>query len=255
MNKVLRKPVIAGNWKMNKNQAETIAFINELLPEISDLQDVKIVLCVPFTDLSAAVSAVLGTCVSIGAQNVHYSQKGAFTGEISVSMLAEIGVEYVIIGHSERRQYFGETDRTVKLRTSAALEAGLKVILCIGETLDERNGNLTDNVVNTQLAAALDGISAEAMDSVIIAYEPVWAIGTGLNATDEQAEQVCGYIRDQLALKYGSEVSDKTVIQYGGSMKSSNAAGLLAMPDIDGGLIGTASLEAKEFLAIIKSAK
>ena len=199
----MRKKVIAGNWKMNMTPKQAVVFIDELAPMVAGKDKCDIVLCVPFVDLERAVSLASGTNIKIGAQNVHFAESGAYTGEISAKMLTEIGVEYVIVGHSERRQYFGETDQTVNLRTRAALASGLKVILCLGEVKEERLSGITDEVVSRQTKLALDGISAEDMERVIIAYEPVWAIGTGLTATPEQADETCGVIRRTVAELYG----------------------------------------------------
>jgi triosephosphate isomerase len=254
MNKKLRTPVIAGNWKMNKNAAEAKALIGELIP-VSAGADCTVVICVPYTDVATAVDLCKGTNIAVGAQNCHFKESGAYTGEIAASMLAEAGVTYVIIGHSERRQYFAETDLTVNRRTKAALSAGLKVILCVGEMLSEREDGITETVVELQTIADLTGITAEQMKNVIIAYEPVWAIGTGKVATDEQAEEVCAFIRKVLEGKYGKAVADGVVIQYGGSMNPKNAAGLLAKENIDGGLIGGASLKAADFAALLEAAK
>ncbi|MDR0904067.1 MAG: triose-phosphate isomerase [Ruminococcus sp.] len=253
MNKNLRKPVIAGNWKMNKTAAEAETLIGELIPVAKDAT-CETVICVPYTDLAVAVKLTAGTNIKVGAQNCHFKKSGAFTGEISAEMLKTTGVEYVIIGHSERRQYFAETDLTVNRRTKAALEAGLKVILCVGEMLSEREDGITETVVKLQTIADLTDITAEQMKNVIIAYEPVWAIGTGKVATDEQAEEVCAFIRAVLAEKYGKAVADGVVIQYGGSMNPKNAAGLLAKENIDGGLIGGASLKAEDFAALLSAA-
>ena len=250
----MRKTVIAGNWKMNMTPAQTKAFINELAPMVAGMDKCDIVLCVPYVDIATAVEAAKGTNIRIGAENVHYAESGAFTGEISAKMLLEIGTEYVVIGHSERRQYFGETDATVNLRTKAALAAGLKVILCLGEVKDERLNGITDEVVRMQTKLDLLGVSAEEMKNVIIAYEPVWAIGTGLTATPEQADETCGTIRAALAEIYGDEVAEATTIQYGGSMNDGNAAELLAKVNVDGGLIGGASLKTDKFTAIVKAA-
>lgn len=255
MSTVQRKKVIAGNWKMNKTPAEAASFIKELLPKIHGLDKAEIVLCVPFTDVCTAIHEVKGTQVKIGVQNVHYAETGAYTGEISAPMLCECGVEYVVVGHSERRQYFGETDVTVNLRTKAALIAGLRVILCIGEKLDERERGITGELVNMQLYTALLGVDREQLKNVIIAYEPVWAIGTGKTATADQAEEVCALIRSLLAEKYGVEASQNTVIQYGGSMNASNAAELLSRENVDGGLIGGASLKADDFAVIVRAAQ
>ncbi len=250
----MRRTVIAGNWKMNMSPAQTKAFITELAPMVAGMDKCDIVLCVPYVDIATAVEAAKGTNIRIGAENVHYAESGAFTGEISAKMLLEIGTEYVVIGHSERRQYFGETDATVNLRTRAALAAGLKVILCLGEVKDERLNGITDEVVRMQTKLDLLGVSAEEMKNVIIAYEPVWAIGTGLTATPEQADETCGTIRAALAEIYGSEVAEATTIQYGGSMNDGNAAELLAKVNVDGGLIGGASLKTDKFTAIVKAA-
>ena len=255
MNKAKRQAVIAGNWKMNKTPAEAKKLITELLPLIDGMNGCKVVLCVPYVDLACAVELTEGTPVSIGAENVHFAESGAYTGEISTGMLKEIGVEYVIIGHSERRQYFGETDETVNLRTAAALKAGLKVILCVGEKLEEREANETENVIRTQMDGAFKEIDAELAKNVIIAYEPVWAIGTGKTATPDQAEEVCAFIRGLLAEKYGAAFAEATTIQYGGSMNAKNADELLAKENIDGGLIGGASLKAPDFTTIVTAAQ
>lgn len=248
-----RKKIIAGNWKMNKTPAQATLYIGSLLPKIENIDGADIILCVPFTDIHAAAAAVSGTPIKIGAQNVHYAEAGAYTGEISAAMLRECGVEYVVVGHSERRGYFGETDVTVNLRARAALKGGLKVILCVGEDLDERESGITDELVTMQLYTALLGVTKDELERVIIAYEPIWAIGTGKTATSEQAECECALIRDLLTKKYG-EAGQKTAILYGGSMNASNAAELLSKENIDGGLIGGASLKEDDFAAIIKAA-
>ena len=250
----MRKTVIAGNWKMNMTPAETKKFITELAPMVKGMDKCDIVLCVPFVDIATAVEAAAGTNIHIGAENVHFAKSGAYTGEISADMLTEIGTEYVIVGHSERRQYFAETDETVNLRTKAALAAGLKVILCLGEVKDERLSGITDEVVARQTRLALEGVSAEELKSVIIAYEPVWAIGTGLTATPEQADETCGTIRSVIAELYGEAAAREIVIQYGGSMNDANAAELLDKANVDGGLIGGASLKTDKFTAIVKAA-
>lgn len=255
MNKAKRPVVIAGNWKMNKTPAEAKALIEELKPMVAGKNGCDIVICVPYVDISVAVEATKGTNIKVGAENVHFAESGAYTGEISAKMLTECGVEYVIIGHSERRQYFAETDETVNLRTKAALAAGLKVILCVGEVKDERLAGITDEVVSMQTKLDLAGISAEDMKNVIIAYEPVWAIGTGLTATPEQADETCGTIRKTLAGLYGEDVAEATVIQYGGSMNAKNAAELLSKVNVDGGLIGGASLKAPDFTVIVEAAQ
>ena len=251
----MRRTVIAGNWKMNMTPSETRAFITELAPMVEGMNKCDIVLCVPFVDIAAAVEAARGTNIHIGAENVHFAESGAYTGEISAKMLTEIGTEYVVVGHSERRQYFAETDETVNLRTKAALAAGMKVILCLGEVKEQRLSGITDEVVAMQTKLDLQDVTAEQMKNVIIAYEPVWAIGTGLTATPEQAEETCGVIRKVLASMYGEEVAESVTIQYGGSMNEKNAAELLAKPNVDGGLIGGASLVAEKFTAIVDAAQ
>ena len=251
MDKSKRPVVIAGNWKMNNTPSAAAKLIGEISAEIGAKHDCKVVLCVPFVDIPAAVEAAKGTAIEIGAQNVHFEPKGAFTGEISADMLCECGVKYVIIGHSERRQYFGETDVTVNKRVKAALEAGLTVILCVGELLEQRQQGITRELVAMQTKIDLLGVTAEQMKNVIIAYEPVWAIGTGLTATPEQADEVCGIIRDTLCELYGEATAVSTTIQYGGSMNAKNAAELPARPNVDGGLIGGASLKAPDFAVIV----
>ncbi len=250
-----RRYVIAGNWKMNKTPAEAKALLAEIVKANAGKTACDIVLCVPAIDIPAAIEATKGTNVKIGAQNVHFKDNGAYTGEISAAMLKECGVEYVIIGHSERRQYFGETDATVNLRTTQALQNGLKAIVCVGETLEERRDDITFDLIAIQIKRAFKGISAEAMKNVIIAYEPVWAIGTGETATNEQAEEVCAFIRGLIAELYDLDVANGITIQYGGSMNAGNAKDLLAMDNIDGGLIGGASLKAPDFTTIIDSVK
>ena len=251
----MRKTVIAGNWKMNMTPADTKAFFEEIAPLISGRKSCGVVFCVPFVDIPAAIKGAKGTGAKIGAQNVHFMENGAYTGEISAKMLVECGVEYVIIGHSERRQYFGETDETVNLRTKAALAAGLKVLLCLGEVLAERQAGITNEIVSMQTKLDLAGISAEDLKNVIIAYEPVWAIGTGLTATPEQADETCGVIRDTVAALYGAEAAAEITIQYGGSMNDKNAAELLSKENVDGGLIGGASLKTDAFTAIVDAAQ
>ena len=251
----MRKTVIAGNWKMNQTPAQTKEFITALAPMVAGKDACDIVLCVPFVDIPTAVEAAKGTNIHIGAQNVHFKESGAYTGEISAQMLCECGVEYVVIGHSERRQYFGETDETVNLRTKAALAAGLKVLLCLGEVLAERQAGITNEIVSMQTKLDLAGISAEDLKNVIIAYEPVWAIGTGLTATPEQADETCGVIRDTVAALYGAEAAAEITIQYGGSMNDKNAAELLSKENVDGGLIGGASLKTDAFTAIVDAAQ
>ena len=253
MNKALRKAVIAGNWKMNKTPAEAAALINEMKPLVADA-DCDVVLCVPYVDIPAALEAAKGSNIKIGAENVHFKASGAYTGEISAEMLTAIGVEYVVIGHSERRQYFGETDQTVNLRSLAALNAGLKAIICVGETLEQRELGYTETLLKYQTKMALTGVTAEQLKNVIIAYEPVWAIGTGVTATDDQANEGNKYVRDAIAEVYGADVAETVTVQYGGSMNAKNAEGLLDKEHVDGGLIGGASLKAADFSVIVKAA-
>ena len=253
MNKALRQAIIAGNWKMNKTRPEAKALIEELKPMVKDAA-CGVVICVPYTNLETALELTKGTNIKVGAENCHWAKSGAFTGEISADMLAEMGVEYVIIGHSERRQYFGETDQTVNQRVRAALDAGLKVILCVGELLEQRETGITEEIVGMQTKAALLGVSAEELGRIVIAYEPVWAIGTGKTATAEQANEVNHYIRTVIAKLYGQAAADGMTIQYGGSMNAKNADELLAQPDVDGGLIGGASLKAPDFTTIVNAA-
>lgn len=249
MNKSLRKVVIAGNWKMNKTVSGAQILIDELKARVSQA-NCDVVLCVPYVDIPKAVELCRDTNIKIGAQNVHFEQSGAFTGEISAEMLKELAVSHVIVGHSERRQYFGETDETVALRTAAAVKAGLITIVCVGETLSQRETGITQELVALQTRSALREISQEELQNIIIAYEPIWAIGTGVTATAQQAEEVCGFIRSVLSKLYGDKAADGVTIQYGGSMNAKNAGELLGMENIDGGLIGGASLKAEDFGAI-----
>ncbi|MDO4566387.1 MAG: triose-phosphate isomerase [Oscillospiraceae bacterium] len=253
MDKSKRAAVLAGNWKMNKTPEEAKEILNGLLPALKGA-DCTVVVCVPYTDLGVAVELCRGSNIHVGAQNVHFKESGAYTGEISPLMLVEAGVEYVIIGHSERRQYFGETDETVNLRAKAALEHGLKPIICVGELLEERENGTTEQVVTRQVKAALADFTAEDMANTIIAYEPVWAIGTGKTATSEQAGEVCGLIRRTVAGLFDAKVADALTIQYGGSMNPKNCDELLAQPDVDGGLIGGAALKVDDFTALVNSA-
>lgn len=244
----MRKPIIAGNWKMNKTAAEAVALINELKPMVAKAKP-DVVVCVPYTDLWAVAEAIKGSKIKLGAENVAWADSGAFTGEISADMLKEIGVEYVIIGHSERRQYFGETDESVNARLKQALNKGLKPIVCVGETLAEREKNKTKKVLKKQV---LDGFKDVAdFTDIVIAYEPVWAIGTGKTATAEDANKTIGYIRSLVKKTWGAEVAKSLRIQYGGSMKPGNAKELMAERHIDGGLIGGAALKASDFAAIV----
>ena len=253
MNKALRKAVIAGNWKMNKTPAEAKELIAAIAPLVKDA-GCEVIACTPFVDLSAAQEAAAGTNIQIGAENCHWEVSGAYTGEISAQMLSSMGVNIVIIGHSERRQYFGETDVTVQKRVRAALDAGLTVILCVGETLEQREQGITSELVSMQTKIALGGVSEEELKRIIIAYEPVWAIGTGKTATAQQANEVCHTIRECIASVYSQAAADGITIQYGGSMNAGNAAELLAQPDVDGGLIGGASLKPQDFATIVKAA-
>ncbi len=253
MNKATRAAVIAGNWKMNKTPAEAIALINEMKPLVADA-DCKVVLCVPFVDIAAAVEAAKGSNIEIGAENVHFEASGAFTGEISAQMLVESGVKYVVVGHSERRQYFGETDQTVNLRTLAAVNAGLTAIVCVGETLEQRELGYTETLLKYQTKMALTNVSKEQLKNIIVAYEPVWAIGTGVTATAEQADEGNGFVREAIAEVYGKDVAETVTVQYGGSMNPKNADELVAKTNVDGGLIGGASLKAEDFAVIVKAA-
>ena len=246
----MRKPIIAGNWKMNKTPAEAVELVKGLIPLVKDAK-CDVVVCPTAVCLPAVAEVIKGTNIKLGAQNVHFAEKGAYTGELSAGMLKAVGCEYVIVGHSERRQYFGETDKTVNLRATAAVKAGLTAIICVGEMKDERVDGYTDIIVAYQTKMALKGLTAEELDHVVIAYEPVWAIGTGLTATDEQANETIGVIRKAIAEVYGDDVAQKVRIQYGGSMKGSNVKGLMAQPEIDGGLIGGASLKAEDFAQVV----
>ena len=253
MDKAKRKAIIAGNWKMNKTASEAAVLVDELIPAVKDAT-CEVVICTPFTDLVTAVAKTKGTNIHVGAENVHFEKSGAFTGEISADMLVDLGVEYVIVGHSERRQYFAETDQTVNKRALAALNAGLKVILCVGESLQQREEGVTEELVRMQTKIALRDVTAEQMANVVIAYEPVWAIGTGKTATADQAEEVCAQIRKVVGELYGEAVAEATTVQYGGSMNAKNAEELLGKPDVDGGLIGGASLKADQFAIIVDAA-
>lgn len=253
MNKQTRKAVIAGNWKMNMTPSQASALINEMKPLVEGA-DCEVVLCVPFVDIPAAIEAAKGSNIKIGAENIHFKASGAYTGEISADMLKELGVEYVVVGHSERRQYFAETDQTVNLRSLAALNAGLKPIICVGETLEQRELGYTETLLKFQTKMALTNVTAEQLKNVIIAYEPVWAIGTGVTATADQADEGNGYVRAAIAEAYGADVAETVTVQYGGSMNAGNAADLVSKVNVDGGLIGGASLKAKDFSVIVKAA-
>lgn len=249
----MRKKIIAGNWKMNKTPSEAEVLVAEIA-EKTDSATCDVVVCPPAVCIHAAVLSANGSCVSVGAQNVHFKESGAYTGELSVKMLVDAGVKYVIIGHSERRQYFGETDETVNVRLKAALAGGLIPIVCVGESLTEREQGVTEDVVRKQVKIALLDVSANDAEKTVIAYEPIWAIGTGKTATAEQADEVCGIIRDTVKNLHTDEVAEKIRIQYGGSMNAGNAEELLSKPNIDGGLIGGASLKAEDFSVIVKAA-
>ncbi|NLN40511.1 MAG: triose-phosphate isomerase [Clostridiales bacterium] len=246
----MRKPIIAGNWKMNKTPSEAVELVNELKPLVKDAE-AEVVVCPPFVCLPAVAHALEGSNIALGAQNMHFEEKGAFTGEIAPAMLKELGVKYVIIGHSERRQYFAETDETVNKKVHAAFAHDLTPIVCVGETLEEREQGVTEKIVEKQTRAALAGLSKENAERTVIAYEPVWAIGTGKTATSEQANEVISFIRGIIADMFGKDVAEKIRIQYGGSMNAGNASELMAMPDIDGGLIGGASLKAEDFSKVV----
>lgn len=246
----MRIPFIAGNWKMFKTKAEAIAFAEEFRELYKDT-DVQTAICAPFTNLEALKEAFAGTEIKVGAQNVHFADEGAFTGEISVSMLEEIGVDFCIVGHSERRQYFGETDETVNKKLKKLFEGPIHPILCVGESLEERDADKAFDVVGGQIKADLEGIDVADVKKLVIAYEPIWAIGTGRTATPDQAEEMCAFIRKTLIELYGEEVSDEVIIQYGGSVKPANATEIMNMDEIDGALVGGASLKPKDFMEII----
>ena len=244
------KKVIAGNWKMNKLPNEAIDFIDRLTPLVKNTEN-EVIVCVPYTDLFYALLTAQNTNIKIGAQNMHYEEKGAYTGEVSASMLKSIGVEYVIIGHSERRQYFNETDETVNKKVKSAFEHGLNPIVCVGETLEQRESGKAEEIITMQAQKALDGLKEEQVKNTIIAYEPIWAIGTGKTATSEDANNSIKEIRNKIAEIYGQDTASRVIIQYGGSVKSTNSKELFSMSDIDGGLVGGASLKADEFSKIV----
>ena len=246
----MRKPIIAGNWKMNKTPEEAKELVEALIPLVKDAA-CEVVVCPPYVDLCCVGKLIAGTNIKLGAQNIHWAEKGAFTGEISADMLKAHGVEFAIVGHSERRQYFGETDETVNKRALAALNAGITPIICVGESLEQREAGVTDTLVSGQTVAALKDMTNEQVESVVIAYEPIWAIGTGKTATKEDANATIGVIRKAIAGVFGAETADKVRIQYGGSMNPKNASELMAMPEIDGGLIGGASLKADDFSKVV----
>ena len=247
----MRKRLIAGNWKMYKTTAEAIAFAKEFKALLAGIDtDSDVALCAPFTQLAALKTELSGSGIGVGAQNMHFEEEGAFTGEISGAMLTEIGVDFCVIGHSERRQYFAETDETVNKKLHAVLKNGIVPIFCVGEVLDERDAGMEFSVVSRQVTEGLAGISAQDMRKIVIAYEPVWAIGTGRTATDDQAEEMCAFIRSEVKKLYDDTVAEEVRIQYGGSVKPENAAGILNMPNIDGALVGGASLLPDKFIVI-----
>ena len=250
----MRKTIIAGNWKMNKNHQEAGTLAQAIVEKVSGIQDVEIVLCPTFTSLSAVEASIKGTNVALGAQNMHWGKEGAYTGEISSNMLLTLGCQFVILGHSERRSYFHESDEIVAKKVDAAIKAGLTPIVCVGETREEREKEITKDVVKRQITGAFKDLTADEFEGMVIAYEPVWAIGTGLTATTEQAQEVHEFIRRHIAGMFGSDLAESTRIQYGGSMKPGNARELLDQPDIDGGLIGGAALDADSFEGIIRAA-
>jgi len=248
----MRKRIVAGNWKMNKTPEQTKELINVLKPLVGDEENTEVVFCPPFICLTTAIEAVKGTNIKIGAQNMYFEESGAFTGEVAPDMIKEAGCDYVILGHSERRAYFGETDEIINKKVLKAFEHDLMPIICVGETLEQREQGITEDLVRLQTKIALKDVPAADAEKAVIAYEPVWAIGTGRTATNEQAQEVCGAIRKVLVEIYGAETAEKIRIQYGGSVNAGNATELFAMPDIDGGLVGGASLKA-DFATIVKA--
>lgn len=248
----MRTTVVAGNWKMNKTPKQTTELINELKPLVADSKN-KCIVCVPFTSLSNAIEACKGSNIEVGAENMYFEEKGAFTGEIASDMLSEMGVKYVILGHSERRQYFAETNETVNKKVLKAFEHNLTPIICVGESLEQREQGITVELVRMQTKIALGGLTADQVKKCIIAYEPIWAIGTGKTATSDQAQEVCKAIRDVVAEVYGKDAADEIIIQYGGSVNAGNSKELFAKEDIDGGLVGGASLKANDFSVIVNS--
>lgn len=246
----MRTPIIAGNWKMNNTVTEAVALVTELVGLVKDAK-CDVVVCPTFVSLDAVIKATKGTNVKVAAQNMHFEETGAFTGEVSAKMLKDLGVEYVVLGHSERRQYFNETDEALNKKVKAAFANGLTPILCCGETLEEREANVTDEVTGKQIKLDLAGLSADLAAKVVIAYEPIWAIGTGKTATDEQANETIGAIRKTVAVMFGQEVADKVRIQYGGSVKPGTIKAQMGKPEIDGALVGGASLKASDFAAIV----
>lgn len=248
---MVRRKIVAGNWKMNKTPSQAAELIKELIPMVADA-DVDVVICTPATDLAIATELTKGTNIAVGAENMHWEESGAFTGEISADMLLDLGVKYVIIGHSERREYFAETDETVNKKVKAAIAKGIIPIVCCGETLEQREMGIMPEHIRMQIKIAMLDVTAEQAKNLVIAYEPIWAIGTGKTATADQADEVCGIIRDVIAELYDAPTAEAIRIQYGGSMKPANAAELMAKPNIDGGLIGGAALKAADFTGIVK---
>lgn len=248
----MRKLIIAGNWKMHKNIAEAVSFVQELKQNLAD-NGVEVVVSPPFTALAPVAEVLKGSNIALAAQNMHWEKQGAFTGEIAPAMLKELGCKYVILGHSERRQFFGETDENVNKKVVAALENQLIPIICVGETLEQKESGVTEQTVENQTLGALEGLNPEQVAGLVIAYEPVWAIGTGRTATDDDAQQVNSFIRQVISTKFGQAVAEAVRIQYGGSVKPGNASGLMSQPDIDGALVGGASLKVEDFAGIIKN--
>ncbi|MGV8983088.1 triose-phosphate isomerase [Clostridium sp.] len=246
----MRKGIIAGNWKMNVTVAEAVNLIEEIKPLVKNAQ-CEVVVCPTFLCLDAVIKATKGSNIKVGAQNMHYEEKGAFTGEVSPSMLKDIGIDYVIIGHSERRQYFNETDETVNKKLKAAYNHNISPILCMGETLAQRESNITEKVLDNQIKLGLQGLTKAQVEKLVIAYEPIWAIGTGKTATADEANETIGFIRKTVGAMFGSDVSEKLRIQYGGSVKPSTISEQMGKSDIDGGLIGGASLKAEDFAGIV----
>ncbi len=250
----MRIPIIAGNWKMYTTASEAVQLVEHLKPLVENLNGVEIAVCPPFVNLIPVAQALKGSHIRLGSQNMYWEEEGAFTGEVSAKMLKEVGCHFVILGHSERRQYFGETNEGVNKKVKKALASGLWPIVCIGETLEEREKGITENVIQSQLEGCFQGLSSTDMKKIVIAYEPVWAIGTGRNATPEQAEEVHRFIRRWIENRFGKETAEAIRIQYGGSVKPENAKDLLSQPNIDGALVGGASLKAESFATIVKSA-
>jgi len=250
-----RTPIIAGNWKMFKTGAEAAAFVSEAKQAVAAASGVEAVVCAPFTALPALVEAAKGTAIGVGAQNMHWEESGAFTGEVSGAMLKDLGVKYVILGHSERRQYFAETDETVNKKTHAALKYGLVPIVCVGEKLEEREAGSTKDVCRVQTLGALEGLTPEQVGALVIAYEPIWAIGTGKSSTAADANEVISYIRSVIAEKFGADAAASVRIQYGGSVKPENVREYLGASDIDGALVGGASLQPASYIALVEGAK